>query len=200
MLKQWQLPDVMVSHILDGQEWNASDKAVTYDKLRFAKRMLELQQLLVKNPADGRAAYQYANGLYSMSYYGKAHHAFDYYRNSSSEYAYYNDGDRAKLQLHEQEYYNVHTAERYYVQAFENSTDKEVKARCLFMAAKCLQKNCMVKANSSRYDRDEAAYYRSTFKNPYLQKLKETYYDTKFFTNAVGTCSYFRDYVKKVKR
>ena len=199
ILKKTELPDIMVSHILDGQVLNASDKAVKYNKLLFAKKMLELQQALKKNPADGRAAYQYANGLYNMSYYGKASHAYDYCRSGTSEYAYFNYKDRSKLADYELEHYNVQTPEKYYVQAYENSTDKEIKARCLFMAAKCWQKNCAPGKEQAYYSADVEAYYRNTFKNPYLQKLKEDYKDTKFCVSAIGTCSYFRDYVKKVK-
>ena len=199
LLRKTELPDIMVSHILDGQELNKSDKAVTYNKLTFAKKMLELQQAINNNPKDGRAAYQYANGLYNMSYYGKAHHAYDYYRSGTDEYAYFSYKDRSKLAAYELEHYNVQTPERYYKQAYDNSTDKEVKARCLFMAAKCWQKNCPETREHAYYDADVEGYYRNTFKNPYLQQLKSGYKDTKFFSSATGTCAYFRDYVKKSK-
>lgn len=197
LLSRTELPDIMVSHILDVQELNKSDRAVTYNKLTFAKKMRDLQQALSKNPKDGRAAYQYANGLYNMSYYGKAHHAYDYYRTGTDEYAYFNYKDRRKLATYELEHYNLQTPERYYMQAYENSTDKEIKARCLFMAAKCWQKNCPETREHAYYDADVEGYYRNTSKNPYLLQLKNGYKETKFFSSATGTCSYFKDYVKR---
>jgi len=196
LLKKRQLPDVMVSHIQDSQDWNKSDSGASYNKLQFARKMLELQQAVTIDPKNGRAAYQYANALYNMSYYGKAHHAYDYYRSSTDAYAYFSYQDRNKLAPYEQEHYNVRTPEKYYLQAYENSTDREVKARCLFMAAKCWQKNCPVTdQGQNNYFPDEKEYYANTFRNPHLRRLKSEYGDTKFFANAAGTCSYFRDYV-----
>jgi hypothetical protein len=63
------------------------------------------------------------------------------------------------------------------------------------MAAKCWQKNCPGKFNP--WNEEQKDYYNSTFKNPYLTRLKNEYQKTKFFASARGTCSYFRDYVKK---
>lgn len=198
LLRKCKLPDILVSHILDNQEWNRSDNGASYNKLEFARKMVELQQKLNVNPRDDRAAYQFANGLYSMSYYGKGHHAYDYYRSSTDEYAYFDFKSRAALDGYAQDHYSLRTPERYYLQAFENSTDKEAKARCLFMAGKCWQKNCPTKNNERSYfDPDLNAYYFNTFKNPHLLKLKSEYRDTKFFTTAVNTCSYFRDFVAK---
>ena len=198
LLRRCKLPDIMVSHILDNQEWNKSDKGVSYNKLEFARKMLELQQKLKSDPKDGRAAYQFANGLYSMSYYGKGHHAYDYYRSGTDEYAYFDFKSRAALDGYALEHYTLHIPEMYYQQAFNNSEDREVKARCLFMAAKCWQKNCPSKnAERSYFDPDLNAYYFNTFKNPHLIKLKSEYKDTKFYTTAVKTCSYFKDFVAK---
>ncbi|MBS1688916.1 MAG: hypothetical protein JSS96_09345, partial [Bacteroidetes bacterium] len=193
------LPDVLISHIQDMQDWLSSDSAVSYNKLSFAMKMAELQQKLNANPKDGRAAYQFANGLYNMSYYGKAHHAFDYYRSSTDDHAYIATKERSKLPEYEQEYYNVKLAEKYYMQAYTNSTAPEVKARCLFMAAKCWQKSCPQPEGkessyyNSYYDKD---YYLNSLKNPYFRQLKKEYDKTKFFNDAYNTCSYLKDYVK----
>ncbi len=194
LLKKWELPDVMVSHVLDNQVINRSDKIVSYNKRTFAERMVDLQQRLKKKPGDGRVAYQYANGLYSMSYYGKAHHAYDYYRSCVDENAYYDHFNRSKLKDYEQEHYMVRLPEKYYEQAFENSDDREAKARCLFMAAKCWQKNCPYAGEKEYFYPNAGIYYQNTFRNPYFLKLKKDFSDTKFYASASGTCSYFRDY------
>lgn len=200
LLRKHVLPDMLVSHILDGMALNKSDSLSTYNKLTFARKMAELQQTLEKDPANGRAAYQYANGLYSMSYYGKGHHAYDYYRTVSDDYdlSYYNFPNRARLAAYQQDHYTLLTPQKYYIMAFENSTDREVKARCLFMAAKCWQKNCPIPAkNKGAFYGDERVYYRNTFANPYLLQLKSSFSDTRFYASARGTCTYFADFVKK---
>ena len=66
------------------------------------------------------------------------------------------------------------------------------------MAAKCWQKNCLSKTGEHSYfDPDLNAYYNNTFRNPHLTKLKDEYKDTRFFTSATSTCSYFKDFVAK---
>lgn len=197
VLARTELPDFLISHLQDSQDWNTSDSANIYNKLQFAKKMVELQHQLTANPKDSRAAYQYANALYSMSYYGKAHHAFDYYRSSVDDNGYYASPERAKMPPYRQDYYSVATARKYYLQAAANSTDAELKARCTFMAAKCWQKSCpWPKTAKSYYDIDDKAYYQNSLKNPDFQALLE-YRKTKFFSTATSTCSYLQDYVRK---
>ena len=194
------LPDFLISHVTDYTDWNTSDSANLYNRLQFSTIMADLQQK-VKDPKDSRSAYQYANALYNMSYYGKAHYAYDYAHSSTDDNAYFASVGRAKLPAYEQEYYNVSLALKYYAQAFDNSTDKEFKARCLFLAAKCWQKSAPVPANSAdHYDYygtlDGDAYYHNALKNPYFTQFTTQYKTTKFYESAYGSCSYLRDYVK----
>jgi hypothetical protein len=198
LLSTTVLPDVLISHFQDTQEWNKSDSAKTYNKLEFAQKMLSLEKTLEKQPKNGRVAYQYANALYNMSYYGKAHHAYDYYRSTYDEKAYYT-ALRKKLPDYKKEYYGLAKASRYYEIALNNMSDREMKARCLFLMAKCWQKNCTPpgKDNADRLARDEKAYYNHSLLNPYLQRLHDEYRNTKAHTEAYSTCSYFRDYVSK---
>jgi hypothetical protein len=195
-LRKAPLPDMFVSHIEDLQTWNSTDKLTVYNKLTFARKMLELEHTLRSDPADSRAAYQYANGLYSMSYYGKGHHAYDYYRHTSSYFAYFDYKLRSGLKKFELDYYAVQIPEQYYMQAFEHSNDQELKARCLFMAAKCRQKNCTPKeGNQNYYTADQGDYYINSMHGPYFKQLKQDYSNTEFYKSAIGTCSYFKDFV-----
>ena len=104
VLSETFLPDVLISHLQDSQDWNTSDSAKPYNKLQFAKKMVELEQKLEDNPKNSRVAYQYANGLYNMSYYGRAHHAFDYYRSTGDDLAYFTSPDRNKLPEYRKRY------------------------------------------------------------------------------------------------
>jgi hypothetical protein len=188
------LPDMFVSHITEESKWNKSDSGMRYNKLTFALRMKELQDKLAKDPADGRSAYQYANGLYSMSAYGKGVLASCDYMSTSDYRKYYLCNARKKLPAAKAEIYAVQTPERYYMQAYNNSTDPEVKARCLFMAAKCWQKNCPVVNEEEYFFGDESAYYKNSMKNPYFKQLKSGFSRTIFYRKAKSTCSYLQDY------
>jgi hypothetical protein len=197
LLQKWVLPDLLVSHITERSEWNKSDSGVLYNKLTLARRMADLQAKLDENPNDARAAYQFANGLYSISYYGKAVHAHAYYRTSSDYKGYYQSKERKNIGYEDKQHCGLSEAEHYYKLAFENSTDPEVKARCLFMAAKCWQKNCPINDSIDYYYIDPNMYYINALKNPYFASLKKGYSNTSFFKNADNNCSYLHDYIWK---
>ena len=198
VLAETVLPDILISHLQDSQDWNKSDSAKTYNKLEFAQKMLDLEKILEKQPKNGRVAYQYANGLYNMSYYGRAHHAFDYYRSTGDENAYYLLASGKKLPDYKEEYYRLSNALKYYLVALNNMSDHEMKARCLFLAAKCWQKNCPVTGAKNRYELNgDKEYYRYSLTNPYFSKLYDQYRNTKLYNEAFNTCSYFRDYAQK---
>ena len=198
VLAETTLPDILISHLQDSQEWNKSDSAKTYNKLEFAKKMLDLKKILDKQPNNGRIAYQYANGIYNMSYYGRAHHAFDYYHSTGDDNAYFATASRKKLPAYKRDYYELATALKYYLVACTTMSDPEMKARCLFLAAKCWQKNCPVPAGKNKYDLNgDKTYYQYSITNPYFSSLYRQYRNTKLYTEAFGSCAYFRDYVHK---
>lgn len=197
LLRSWVLPDALVSHISERSEWNKSDSGVLYNKLTLARRMADLQARLDENPTDARTAYQYANALYSISYYGKAVHAHSYYRSTYEPRAYYRSKERKNSSYEDQQYFGLGEAEHYYKVAFENSTDPEIKARCLFMAAKCWQKNCPINDSVDYYDIDPNSYYVNALNNPYFATLRKEYNKTAFFSNATNSCSYLYDYIWK---
>ncbi len=198
ILAETILPDVLNSRLRDSQQWNKSDSAKICNKLEFAQKMLAFQKTLQKQPDNGRIAYQYANGLYNMSYYGRAHHAFDYYHSTVDENAYYITALRKKLPEYKKDYYSLETALKYYLVAVKNISDPEMKARCLFLAAKCWQKNCPVPAGKTGYELNgDKTYYQNSLTNPYFQRLVDGYSNTRSYSEAASTCSYFSDYVQK---
>ncbi len=193
------LPDFSINDILDRQEWDEDDSAAMYNKLEFAKKMSALQKTIEAQPKNGRAAFQYANALYSITYYGRAHRAVDYFRSSSDDQGYFTSEARKKLPDWRRFYYSCLKAQKYYIIAMNNTSDVEMKARCLFMAAKCLQKNCDLPEGKNRYEMNTAkAYYLNTFNNTYLEQFQKQYSRTKFYKEVYSSCSYFRDYVKRM--
>ena len=86
-------------------------------------------------PNAAKYLYKMANGFYNMTYYGHAWKMVQYYRSGSD--GYYIPNDATNFQ---KEYYGCFKAIAYFEKAMAASTDKNFKARCLFMMAKCSQK------------------------------------------------------------
>jgi hypothetical protein len=195
-----RVPDVFAFHTDDAYDIYPEDTMMVYNKLSFARAMAELQRKLNKNPKDAVAAFNYATGLYGMSYYGKGAELFTYYRSSTDDDAYYQTEARQKMPAHKQDFYGVQTAEKYYMQAFSNTGDNELKAKCLFMAAKCWQKRCPMPPkdeNGYFWGSGNDAYFVNGLKNPYFMQLSEQYKETKYYDEAYNTCAYLRAYITR---
>ena len=183
--------------ISEKMKWPEDDSTTLTSKLEFAKRMATLEKELIKKPDDAALLMDYATGLYNMSYYGNAYHAYSYYRSSVDDLAYFNSPDRKALPASKQEFYGVMKAEASFAKAALKATNKEQQAKALFMAAKCWQKRCPGKSFSS-YDDDMAkAYYSNALKNPYFLQLITASPSTSFYQEAIGTCGYLSDYAKR---
>jgi hypothetical protein len=199
-LKATVLPDPFIMHIDDQHDLRKIDTAITMNKLQFAQKMAAQKSRLEKDPKDAEAAYLYAAGLYNMSYYGRANHAFVYFRSGVDPNAYFYNPARDKLPAFYKEYYDPAEAERYFLIAAQYDKDPEQRAKCTYMAAKCWQKRCPPPKNEYYYyGGDDSSYVAYSWQNPYFGKLKNEYAKTNFYKIAFNTCTYFSSYVKKVK-
>ena len=159
--------------------------------------MLRLQNLAASDKSKGSGSfYKMALGMYNMTYYGHAWKLVQYYRSGSDGYSI-----PAGATVFEKEYYGCFTAEAYFKKAMDASTDKNFKAKCLFMMAKCAQKQIKrpqysdyPNYNYERMQADENAYFVKFMNNKYFPVLKKEYGDTKFYQEAFNTCSYLRDF------
>jgi hypothetical protein len=185
--REYLLPDPFLARVSDIMELEARDTAHWYTKLAFARKMDSLSRR-----GDAAGLFAYGCGLYSMTYYGKAHHAYDYYRSSTDGLAYYNGRERQALPEYEQDFYGAVSAEQAFVRAGQKSGDPELSAKCIWMAAKCWQKRCPPSNN------DNNAYYHNSLKNPYFEQFGQAS-STAFMREAQNTCSYFRDFIKANK-
>ncbi|XZF14549.1 hypothetical protein ACTHGU_00280 [Chitinophagaceae bacterium MMS25-I14] len=192
----FELPNAFAAYTRDQLEYEDQDSVKIYTKLSYAEKMLALQQKLEADPKDANAAFDYATGLYSISYYGKAHNAWTYYRGTTDGLAYYNSKDRQALPAAAREFYEVKTAEKYFLQAYQNSRNAEFKAKALWMAAKCWQKRCPEQNSNDNSSKDDP-YYKYSQTNPYYSQLKTEAGKTKYYNEVWNTCSYFKDYVKQ---
>jgi len=172
------------------------------NKYVFAKTMAGLQYKISTNHADAATMYKYATGLYNISFYGKGWDMSQYYHQASDRNAYFATPERKKLPLANRDYYDVSEPEKYFIMACKTAKSKELRAKCLYMAAECWQKRCPFskKADELYYVYNKKnPYYINALQNPYFQQLSRKCKNTQFFAEALSTCSYLRDYVKRGK-
>ena len=179
----------------DQEERLPADK-VTTTKIAFAKEMQRLEGLVKtdKSKAAGHL-YKMALGYYNTTYYGYAWQLVEYYRSGSD--GYYIPEDATEFQKN---YYGCYKAHDYFKMAMDASSNKEFKAKCLFMMAKCSQKQVRQPQyaddnyNWDLYDAKRKVYYSTFMNNKYFPQLKTEYGNTAFYKEAFNTCSYLRDF------
>lgn len=188
--------------LLDTHGPTAQD-TVRYDKLKFTRRMKQLETAITAtSDADKKARYHYelAKGLYQMSYWG----------NSWMLQAYY----WSTMELEEKqvgkdygpnpkEYYELASAKTHYLKALAASSNTNLQAKCLFMAAKCDQKqvgNLPWLYNFGLRNDYQKALNEWLLKfdkhNAFFSQLSQHFSRTPFYQEAYNTCSYLRDFVR----
>lgn len=196
LLKEYAFADPFEGRWDDTQE--PADTSKPLDKYRFAQEMHRMQGSI--DGADAKTLYRYANGLYSMTYYGLCWNAGTYYRSGSDDMAYYADTSRNRLVPAYRKYYTAEEAQKYYQLAFDKSNDKELKAKCLFMLSKCWQKSA-VSAKEYHWDPTENNdYVQYTLKSPYFKQLKDQYATTAAYRELTQDCTYLQYYIRKTNQ
>ncbi len=183
----------------DREEQLPSEVKFKTTKIAFAQEMQRLMAA-VKNSKTNQSKnyYKLATGLYNMSYYGHAWKLVQYFRPSTEGYDFPEDASRF-----EKEYYGCFNAHNYFAKAMNASTDKNFKARCLFMMAKCSQKQLRqpnyyaYKNDDDRRRKDEAAFFDKFHYNKYFPTFVKEYRNTPFYKEAYNSCSYLRDFVNR---
>jgi tetratricopeptide (TPR) repeat protein len=173
------------------------DSVFVFDKGRFDKRtfivgMAALSDKVSSHRATAKDLYRLATGYYNLTYYGRAWELVRYYR-SGNEAA---DIPEDKTDF-DNDYYGCYTAETFFKKAMAASADPEFKARCLFMIAKCSQKQVpMVTWDAQDWDIRHHEFIDKFENNKYFPQLVSEYGNTVFYREAFNTCSYLRDFVK----
>ncbi|HEY1038572.1 MAG TPA: hypothetical protein VGF30_04165, partial [Bacteroidia bacterium] len=152
-----------------------------YTSASFIAKMIEMKNKA--KASKNEAAQNYflvANGFYNMTYFGNARY---FYMNSVGGYNYYYDYNDKTTNPED----DCAIALKYYLLAKENSSDKEFKAKCTFMAAKCEQ---------NTWFNNKPADYEGDFKaGKYLKQLKAEFASTKYYNEVIKECGYFSTYV-----
>ncbi|MBN1798224.1 MAG: hypothetical protein JW822_06590 [Spirochaetales bacterium] len=178
--------------------WHYEYKGKTISKLEFAQKLLELHTSLKKDPHNARSHYLLGNAYYNITYFGKSWDLAGYFR-SGSYYSGLTDCSRA---LH------------HYQKAFEYTKDKELKAECLFLMAKCRQNMFDLTYNTKdygygqgykkwkKYIRENEIWQIEESKHlkgyrEYFKVLKDNYSDTEYYEKIIKECKYFRFYASR---
>ncbi|PSK94797.1 hypothetical protein [Taibaiella chishuiensis] len=196
LLSDYAFADPFADYWIDTQE--PADTTTPSDKYQFAREMNRMQSNIDK--ADAATLYRYANGLYSMTYYGLCWDAGMYGRSGSDGMAYYADTSRNRLLDDYRKYYTAEEPMKYYQLALDKSKDKELKAKCLFMLSKCWQKSA-TSLRDYHYDPTENNdYVQYTLKSPYFKQLKAEYANTAAYKELLQDCTYLQYYVRKTNQ
>lgn len=123
-------------------------------------------------------------------------------------YYYFYESFEFEPSKRELDYYHCYKAEKYFKRAYAQLTDKEEKAKCCFLLAKCVQKRAPIppmvmneydylepqeiEHKGEKYD----SYIYHSFTNPYLLEMDKLYADTKTYQEAKIGCSYLRYILK----
>ncbi len=170
-------------------------------KINFARQMLQLEKQ-AKTDKQNAAKYYYktALGLYNITYYGHTWELVQYYRSGSDGYMI-----PANATAFEKQYYGCYAAHDMFKKALDASSDKNFKAKCLFMMAKCSQKNIRrpqyedFPNNYENFEAAEKVFLPLFKKNKYFPQLIKEYGNTAFFEDISTRCSYLADFVEKNK-
>lgn len=188
-----------VDLLYDQEETLSTEAKFVTNKLAFAEEM-QKQLLLVGTDKVNAAKHYYkiANGLCNMTYYGHAWKLVQYDRSGSDGYSIPDNATDFQ-----KEYYGCYSALKYFKKAMDASADNNFKARCLFMMAKCSQKQIQKPQYAAfnyswdKLDAAEKAYWPTFTNNKYFPELIKQYSKTSFYKEAFNSCSYLSDFVKK---
>jgi hypothetical protein len=165
-------------HIKDCHDCDhmAQQKA-KYTSATFVAKMIEMKNKAKANKAEAAQNYfLVANGFYNITYYGNARHFYENPVNSFLSY----DRDPKQPERYEE---SCDLALKYYLLAKDNSTDKEFRAKCTFMAAKC---------ELNKWYRDTGVSEGVDFQaGTYFKQLKKEYKSTAYYSEIIKECSYF---------
>jgi hypothetical protein len=181
---------------IDDVIWHYQYQGKTTSKLEFAQTLVELHNSLKRDPENARLYYLLGNAYYNITYFGKSWGLAGYFR-SGSYYSGFTDCSKALS---------------YYKKAFKLSKDRELKAECLFLMAKCRQNMFDLEYNTEDYGYGpgyekykkyirENEYWKIEQQKQekgyreYFDLLKKQYSNTGYYQKVIKECEYLEYFV-----
>lgn len=175
-----------------------------FNKLELVRTIFKLDSLAHSSSRHAaRYSFLLGNLLYNLTYHGVYRHVLHYEGNpgytgrllpeytgvvgdKSERYNFSSYGSGQFLQ-------NTELARQYYLNALNQSGEKEFKAWCTFMLAKCDQSKLINEGREPRYEN----LHLNADDRPFLDKFQNEYRDTEVYEEAFERCSYLRLYANK---
>lgn len=153
----------------------------------FVKRMIELQNKTITDPKNAAQYYfLLANGYYNMTYFGNSRNIYCSPIKCYGHIYFSSDYDK---DIKKSPIADCSKALECYQKAMDLSTDKEFKAKCCFMAAKCEQNKYFIS--------DDFSYKTPVRSGIYFKQLFENYSMTDYYQEVINECGYFKKYISK---
>ncbi|MDQ0637283.1 hypothetical protein QF042_000848 [Pedobacter sp. W3I1] len=179
-----------VETIKDYPKQHVSAKGA-FNKKTFAKEMVRLQRLTVKDKKNAANYYfKMANAVYQTGYFGNSWFLISYDWTSFENF-------NLVQYPYEMDYKKAYMAKKWYTKARALSTNIDFKGKCTFMLAKCAQHQILRSSESGYYmhGKDYKIFIRANINNPYFEELKQKYGKTPFYQTVLGECSYLKDFI-----
>lgn len=164
-----------------------------FTKLDFMSEVKKMQDIVAKTPSTNDY-FLLANAFYNMTYFGNARVFYSSAISDTDTYGTYffplsYNGEWQNVNEQNSFIFDCSMAERYYLMAANSTKDKEMKAKCMFMAAKCEQNSYFCKK-----DEKDARDFKA---GKYFNILKSDYSKTKYYKEILKECGYFRKFAGK---
>jgi hypothetical protein len=163
---------------------------VFFSMRMLLQKMTELDELASKNKKMAVASYiSMGDAMYNITRYGNARSFYDTKMHDAGKYIY----GYAETQGNDTMFFSCRLAASYYMKAMELTKDKETKARCCWLLAKCEQ-NEFVNSGVSAFEQKEGS---EIFVGKYFKEMQTNYSKTKYYKEVIGQCGYFKKYAVK---
>jgi len=189
------VPDLFVAHIRDYQEGYDSDTLHMYSMKEVLDTLISLKQ---RQLSDLRCAFDYGCALYSLSYHGRCHAAWTFYRESSATEPYYYS-KQASYSEFERQYWFVDEASQVFERVYRDCKMQDTRQQALWMLAKCRQKRCGLEMPAylgfNWMDQEGIDYVKwNVEQNNWLAVFHSDYKGTPYYDSVYQECSYLRLY------
>jgi hypothetical protein len=191
--------DPFLIHIKDCHDCDhEAKKTITYNGTTFLEKLqqyISQGNVSTKTEDKAMAFFNAANGFYNITYYGNGRTFYD----TKVDVQTRNDYNMGRFEYEDNPYpesmqsdiFNMKWAKLYYEKALASSQNPEMKAKCVFMLAKCEQNDWYLAKPKA---------YKGDFKaGTNLASLKTNYAKTKYYQEIIKECGYFKTYLAKKK-
>ncbi|MCB9033461.1 MAG: hypothetical protein H6553_06470 [Chitinophagales bacterium] len=176
-------------------------QTTVYTKLSFLETMKKMETTAKNNPTEAAINYfLMGNGYYNITHFGNARMFYNYASDCIrySSYSFITNWQDNEPIFEEyrtdlnQIPYNCDLAKKYYKKAMDLATDKNLKAKCCWMLAKC-EMNDYYESDKFIANKNKDIDFVSGY---YYKLFKQNYSDTKYYQEVIKSCSYYNAYVQ----